>query len=143
VSHFWGALQNSKQKNTGDLQGENAANYNARPCNDERKAAGAKTMENRKKQCAEQWKQVEIQAHADALPGRIDTPQKQSPAAERRRAHRSKTRVSAIAHPSAERTSKSAPVIPEAYQRRLQYPLIRGGLRASGGEDARAVPVAV
>src|ERR1051326_1921712 len=39
-------------------------------------------------------------------------PHKQSPAAERRRAHTSETRISAIAHPSAERTSKSAPVIP-------------------------------
>jgi hypothetical protein len=57
----------------------------------------------------------------------ISTPQKkQSPAAERRRAHTSKTRISAIAHRSAERTLKSAPVIPEGYQRRLQYSLIRG-----------------
>jgi hypothetical protein len=57
-----------------------------------------------KKQCAEQWKRSEIRARPDASPGHIDTPQKQSPAAERRRAHTSKTRISAIAHPSAERT---------------------------------------
>jgi hypothetical protein len=31
-------------KNTGDLQWEIHANYNARPCADERKAAGAGTM---------------------------------------------------------------------------------------------------
>src|SRR5690242_4263908 len=65
-----------------------------------------------KKQGAEQWKQAEIRARADASPGHIGTPQKQSPAAERRRAHTSETRISAIAHPSAERTLKSAPVIP-------------------------------
>jgi hypothetical protein len=29
------------------------------------------------KQCAEQWKQSEIRARADASPGHIDTPQKQ------------------------------------------------------------------
>jgi hypothetical protein len=57
-----------------------------------------------KKQCAEQWKRLEIRARPDASPGHIDTPQKQSPAAERRRAHTSKTRISAIAHPSADRT---------------------------------------
>src|SRR5262249_25758920 len=65
-----------------------------------------------KKQGAEQWKQAEIRARADASPGHIDTPHKESPAAERRRAHTSKTRISAIAHPSAERTLKSAPVGP-------------------------------
>jgi hypothetical protein len=43
-------------------------------------------------------------ARADASPGHVDTPQKQSPAAERRRARISVTRISAIAHPSAERT---------------------------------------
>jgi hypothetical protein len=32
-------------KNTGDLQWEMRANYNARPCADERKAAGAGTMD--------------------------------------------------------------------------------------------------
>jgi hypothetical protein len=37
------------QKNTGDLQWEMRANYNARPCTGERKAAGAKTMENNEK----------------------------------------------------------------------------------------------
>jgi hypothetical protein len=74
-----------------------------------------------KKQCAGQWKQSEIRARADASSGHIDTPQRQSPAAERRRAHTSKTRISAIAHPSAERTSKSAPVIPAGYQRSPQY----------------------
>src|SRR6202035_3927879 len=62
-----------------------------------------RTME---KQCAEQWKRSDIRARAD------DTPQKQSPAAERRRAHTPKTRISAIAHPSAECTLKSAPAIP-------------------------------
>src|ERR1700746_4127228 len=95
-------------------------NYNARPCGGERKAAGA-NGEQWKKQCAEQWKQSEIRARADVSPGHIDTPQKQSPAAERRRAHTSETRISAIAHPSAESTLKSAPVIPAGYQRRLQY----------------------
>jgi hypothetical protein len=57
-----------------------------------------------KKQCAEQWKQSGIRARADASPGHIDAPQKQSPAAERRRARISVTRISTIAHPSAERT---------------------------------------
>src|ERR1700686_4717987 len=65
-----------------------------------------------KKQCAEQWKQSEIRARADASPGHIDTLQKQSPAAERRRATTSKTKISAIAHKSAECTLKSAPAIP-------------------------------
>ena len=53
-----------------------------------------------KKQCAEQWRQWEIRARADS-----DIPKK-LPIAERRRAHTSKTRISAIAHPSVERTSK-------------------------------------
>jgi hypothetical protein len=72
----------------------------------------AKEKTNCKKQGAEQWKQAEIQARAGASPGQIDVPQKQSPAAERRRAHTSKTRISAIAHPLAERTLKGALVIP-------------------------------
>src|ERR1700756_2425036 len=86
-----------------------------------------------KRQCAEQWKQSEIRARADASPGHIDTPQKQSPAAERRRAHTSKTRISTIAHPSAERTSKSAPVIPAGLSKRpailahTRWPCPEGG----------------
>jgi hypothetical protein len=59
---------------------------------------------NNKKQCAEQWKQSEIRAHADRILGHSDALQKQSPAAERRRARISVTRISTIAHPSAERT---------------------------------------
>ena len=59
-----------------------------------------------KKQCAEQWKQSDIRARADASPGHIGTHKNKSPAAERRRAHRSKTRISAIAHSSAGRTLK-------------------------------------
>ncbi len=47
----------------------------------------------------------------------ISRPHKnKSPAAERRRAYKTKTRVSAIAHSSAERTLKSAPVIPASYR---------------------------
>jgi hypothetical protein len=57
------------EKNTGDLQWKMRANYNARPCDGERKAAGAETMKNNgktmKKQCAEQWRQSEIRARAD------------------------------------------------------------------------------
>ena len=87
-----------------------------------------------KKQRAGQWKQSEIRARADASPGHIDTPQKQSPAAERRRAHTSKTRISAIAHPSAERTLKSAPVIPAGLSKKpatlahTRWPCPEGGL---------------
>src|ERR1041385_2847195 len=44
--------------------------------------------------------------------GHIDIHKKETPAAERGRAHTSDTRISAIAHPSAESTLKSAPVIP-------------------------------
>jgi hypothetical protein len=41
------------------------ANYNARPCDGERKAADAKNNgEQWKKQCAGQWKQSEIRARA-------------------------------------------------------------------------------
>src|SRR5262249_34395474 len=36
-------------KNTGDLQGEMRANYNARPCAIVRKSAGARTGANREK----------------------------------------------------------------------------------------------
>jgi hypothetical protein len=54
----------------------------------------------------------------------IDTPQKQSPAAERRRAHTSETRISAIAHPSAERHQKAL-LLSWDYQRSPQYSLIR------------------
>jgi hypothetical protein len=50
-----------------------------------------------KKQCAEQWKQSDIRAGADASPGHIDTHKNKSPAAERRRAYTSRTRISAIA----------------------------------------------
>src|SRR5262249_31960289 len=80
-----------------------------------------------KKQGAEQWKQAEIRARADASPGHIDTPHKESPAAERRRAHTSKTRISAIAHPSAERTLKSAPVGPVGLSK---TPAIRPHMRS-------------
>jgi hypothetical protein len=41
------------QKNTIDLQWEIRANYNARPCDRERKAAGATTMENNGKNNAQ------------------------------------------------------------------------------------------
>src|SRR5690242_18950570 len=66
-----------------------------------------------KKQCAERWKRSGIRARADASPGHLDTAHKQSPAALRRRAHASETRISAIAHSSAGCTLKRAPVIPE------------------------------
>jgi hypothetical protein len=107
-------LQEKKfRKNTIDLQWKMRANYNATPCNGERKAAGARTMEKTmEKTMRRAMEASEIRARADASPGHIDTPQTQSPAAERRRAHTSKTRISAIAHSSAERTLKSAPVIP-------------------------------
>jgi hypothetical protein len=36
-----------------------------------------------KKQCEEQWKQSEIRRRADASPSQIDSPQQQTPAAER------------------------------------------------------------
>jgi len=50
----------------------------------------------------------------------ISAPHKnKSPAAERRRAHRSKTRISAIAHRLAERTLKSVPVIPAELSNKL------------------------
>src|SRR4029077_6617196 len=85
-----------------------------------------------KEQCAEQWKQSEIRARADVSAGHIDTPKKKPPAAERRRAHTSKTRISAIAHPSAERTLKSAPVIPAGLSKKLailahtRWPCLKG-----------------
>jgi len=50
------------------------ANYNASACNHERKAARAKTMENRKKQGEEQWKKADIRVSAAASPGHIDSP---------------------------------------------------------------------
>src|ERR1700691_4542713 len=37
-------VHNTRQKNTGDLQWKIDAVYNARACDDERKAAGARTM---------------------------------------------------------------------------------------------------
>src|SRR6202035_5721118 len=77
-----------------------------------RKNNGEQWKKQWKKQCAGRWKPSEIRARDDASPGHITTPQTKSPAAERRRAHTSETSISAIAHPSAERTSKSAPVIP-------------------------------
>jgi hypothetical protein len=39
------ALQNIQNENTGDLQWKCALNYNAKPCGDERKVAGARTMD--------------------------------------------------------------------------------------------------
>src|SRR5690348_6880381 len=42
-----------RQKNTGDLQGKMRANYNASPCDGERKAAGAGTEANREKNRAQ------------------------------------------------------------------------------------------
>ena len=86
-----------------------------------------------KKQGAEQWKQADIRARADASPGHIDTPQKQSPAAERRRAHTSETRISAIAHPSAERTLKALPLFPQGCQRRPQCALTCDSPAPEGG----------
>ena len=100
-----------------------------------------------KKQCAEQWKQSDIRARADASPGHIGAHRNKSPAAERRRApHRSKTRISAIAHPSAERTLKSAPVIPagpsktSAILAHTRWPCACG--RGRGGGAACSVLVA-
>src|SRR4029077_1701993 len=90
-----------------------------------------------KEQCAEQWKQSEIRARADVSAGHIDTPKKKPPAAERRRAHTFKTRISAIAHPSAERTLKSAPALPASYQRPCKYSLIRDGPARMGGGAPR------
>jgi hypothetical protein len=50
-------------QNTIDLQWKMRANYNARPCDGNRKAAATGTMENNgknnKKQCAEQWESAE------------------------------------------------------------------------------------
>src|SRR4029077_5413656 len=95
-----------------------------------------------KEQCAEQWKQSEIRARADVSAGHIDTPKKKPPAAERRRAHTSETRISAIAHPSAERTLKSAPVIPAGRSKaamlaHTRWPCVipaeRGWRRRAGG----------
>jgi hypothetical protein len=72
-----------------------------------------KTMEKTMRQ---RWKQSDIRARADPSPGQIDTPHKQSPAAERRRARISVTRISTIAHLAAERTlkRKGARAIPAA-----------------------------
>jgi len=84
---------------------ENARQLQCKALRRREKSRGAKNNEEQwKKQCEEQWELSEIPARADASPGHIDIAQKQSPAAERRRAHTSKTRISAIAHPSAERT---------------------------------------
>jgi hypothetical protein len=97
-------------QNTIDLQWEMRRELQCKALRRREKSRGAKNNgEQWKKQCAEQWKQSEIRARADASPGHIDSPRKQSPAAERRRARISVTRISAIAHPSAERTLKSAP----------------------------------
>ncbi len=92
------------QKNTGDLQGKMRANYNASHCDDGRKAAGAGTMENRERtgrRTMERRTSGRVLAHAWSY----RHPTKLSPAAERRRAYTSKTRISAVAHSSAERTS--------------------------------------
>jgi hypothetical protein len=53
VSHRWGAVQKIFRKNTGDLQWKMRTNYNARPCDGERKAAGAGTMASNGKNNAE------------------------------------------------------------------------------------------
>ena len=88
-------------------------NYNAMPCDRERKDAGAGTMENRGKNRAKNNGNRRTSGRVLTHRLVISTPHKnKSPAAERRRAHTSKTRISTIAHPSAERTLKSAPVIP-------------------------------
>jgi hypothetical protein len=54
------------KKNTGDLQWKIGANYNARPCDSERNAPGAGTMENNGKNNAQNnRKQSDIRARAD------------------------------------------------------------------------------
>src|SRR5262249_19632881 len=91
-------------------------------CNSLRRREKSRRRKNNgkqwKKQCAEQWKQSGIGARSDASPGQIDTAQKQSPAAERRRAHTSRTRISTIAHPSAKTHKKALPLFLQAYQKR-------------------------
>ena len=64
-----------------------------------------------KKQCAKQWNRC---PQNPASPGHVQTPQKQSPAAARRRAHISETRISAIAHWAARCTQnkKALPLFP-------------------------------
>jgi hypothetical protein len=57
-----GCIPGRLQENTGDLQWKIDADYNARPCDSERKAGGARTWETMKKQWKEQWKQSEIRA---------------------------------------------------------------------------------
>ena len=106
-------VQGGCQKNTIDLQWKMRANYNARPCDRERKAAGATTMENNGKNNAQNNGNRRTSGRVLTHRRVISTSHKiQSPAAERRRAHTSRTRISAIAHPSADRTLKSAPVLP-------------------------------
>jgi hypothetical protein len=51
-------VQKVAKQNTIDLQWKMRANYNARPCDGERKAAGAGTMaSNGKNNAQKQWKQ--------------------------------------------------------------------------------------
>jgi hypothetical protein len=122
------------------------ANYNARPCDGERKAAVPRTMASNGKNNAQNngnsRKSGRVLTHRLVISTSYRHPQKQSPAAERRRAQTSETRINAIAHPSAERTLKSAPAIPAELSKK---PAIcrRGwhGARApsppEGGEGAR------
>ena len=67
-----------------------------------------------KKQCGKQSNRC---PRAPASPGHVQTSQKQSPAAERRRAHISETRISAIAHATARCTqnNKALPLFPHGY----------------------------
>jgi len=71
------------KKNTIDLQWKMGANYNARPCDGERKSAGAGTGANNEKNSAHgngnRRKSGRLLTHRLAM----SPPQKQSPAAEK------------------------------------------------------------
>src|SRR5262249_51205978 len=92
------------RKNTIDLQWKMHADYNARLCASLRKAAGARTMENNGNNNGKNNAQSNGTVARSPPPGHVETREKQSPAAERRRAQISITRISAIAHSVAQCT---------------------------------------
>jgi hypothetical protein len=81
-------------KNTMDLQWKMRANYNARPCNGERKAAGAKTMKNNGKNNAQNNENNGTSGRALTRSG---GPGLSMGCADQARARKAETRIHAIA----------------------------------------------
>jgi hypothetical protein len=120
------APQVRRKKNTGDLQWKIGANCNARPCDSERKAAGATTMENNGKNNAQNngnrrtsgrvltSGRERSRSYDVAARGRWRPNEKSPPGRAGDNSHKSETRISAIADFARQRKrkKKALPLFP-------------------------------